>query len=309
LGGYVAVAIAIVAAGVGGRADAAPAPPDRLPPTKPTIDGDAEPRELRPVFTFGARDRRTPASRIRFKCGLDGATLRPCARIYRPLQDQALGRHVLRVRAFDLAGNASPITVRTFSIVGFWDAGSEFKRAPSPANPGPDRYGNTTWFFMYSPNSQHDPTSYRLLPAFVVLDPGTEVWRTALNPFDPGSHGGTQAGYSFSFLTMHPGQGPNYGQNAIVGWRSPVAATVRLQANIRANQTHCPASADGIAWSIDQGSRTLASGVLTPSQSAVPTVTTSVAAGEMLYLIKSGGVDTTCDGTLTTLTIQTLPTN
>lgn len=304
----VAVVAMIVVAGIGGRSQAAAPPPDRLPPTKPTIDGELETRELRPVFTFGARDRRTPPFRIRFRCGLDGATLRPCARIYRPLEDQALGRHVLRVRAFDLAGNASPMTVRTFSIVGFWNGGSDFKRAPAPANPGPDRYGNTTWFFMYSPSSAHDPATYRLLPAFVVIDPGWQVWRTDLNPFDPGGHGGTGAGFSYSFLWMHPGQGPNYGQNAIVGWRSPVSATVRMQANIRAHETHCPGVADGITWSIDQGSKTLVSGALLPSQVAAPTITTPVAAGEMLYLITSGGVDTNCDGTLTTLTIQTVPT-
>jgi hypothetical protein len=279
-----------------------------VPPTKPTIDGDLETRELRPVFTFGARDRQTPASRIRFRCGLDGASLRPCARIYRPFQDQALGKHVLRVRAVDLAGNASSLTVRTFSIVGFWHGGSEFKRAPAPANPGPDRYGNTTWFFMYSPSPTHDPATYRLLPAFVLIDPGWQVWRTDLNPSHPGLHGGTGAGFTYGFLYMHPGQGPNYGQNAIVGWRSPVPATVRLQANIRAHETHCPGVADGITWSIDQGSRTLASGTLTPAQVAAPTITTPVAAGEMIYVITSSGPDTNCDGTSTTLTIQTLTT-
>lgn len=303
----VTVVAVIAIACVGGRSEAA-APPDRLPPTKPTIDGDSESRALRPVFTFAARDRRTPAFRIRFTCALDGATMRPCARVYSPLQDQAFGRHILRVRAFDLAGNASPVTVRTFSVVGFWHAGSDFKRAPAPANSGPDRYGNTTWFYMYSPNPEHNPANYRLLPVFVVIDPGWQVWRTALNPFDPGSHGGTQAGYSYSYLHMHPGQGPNFGQNAVVGWRSPIAATVRLQANIKAHETHCPGVADGIAWSIDQGSRTLASGALTPSQTAVPTITTSVSAGEMVYLITSGGAQDSCDGTQTTLTIETVPT-
>ena len=298
-----AVAALIVFAALGGRSDAASAPPDRLPPTKPTIDGDLEARELRPVFTFAARDRRTPASRIRFKCALDGATMRPCARIYRPLQDQTFGRHVLRVRAFDLAGNASPIAERRFSVVGFWDAAADFQRVPTPANPGPDKYGNTAWFYLYSPNPEHDPASYRLLPLFVVSDPGTDVWRT-----EPNCCGGTQVGYSFGRITMQPGT-PNLGQNAILGWRSPVTSMVRLQANINANQTNCGVPANGINWSIDLGSRTLMSGLIVPGQSAVPVITTSVVAGETIYLVMNDAGDTNCDGTFTRLTIQTVPAN
>jgi hypothetical protein len=199
-----------------------------------------------------------------------------------------------------LAGNASPITVRTFNIVGFWDAGAEFKLAPSPANPAPDRYGNSTWFYLYSPGPEHDPASYRQLPEFVVLDPGWQVWRS-------GFYAWPYTGYSYTYLTMHPGVGPTFGANAILGWRSPVAATVRLNANIRAHETHCPGRADGIDWFIDQGPRTLLSGTVAPPDTARTAVTTSVAAGEMIYLIASGRADWGCDGTSTTLTIQTVP--
>lgn len=290
----------VFAAGAGGSRAAAP--PDRLPPTKPTIDGEAQARELRPTFTFAARDRRTPAARIRFTCSLDGAAMRPCARIYRPLQDQTFGKHVLRVRAFDMAGNASPVSVRTFDIIGFWDAGGEIKLAPTHANPGPDRYGNTTWFYLYSPGPEHDPASYRQLPEFVVIgDAGWQVWRTSFIPWP-------LTGYHYGYLTMHPGVGPTFGANAILGWRSPVAATVRLDVNMKAHETHCPGRADGIDWSIDQGARTLLSGTLAPPDTARTTVTTSVAAGEMIYLITSGRLDWGCDGTQTTLTIQTVPT-
>ena len=87
-----------VAATVAGAASAATAPPDRRPPTQPTIAGQAEQTTSRPVFTFRAADRRTPRGKIRFRCAYDGAALRPCARVHRPATALAFGSHVLRVR-------------------------------------------------------------------------------------------------------------------------------------------------------------------------------------------------------------------
>ena len=80
----VVVAIGLATCFAVSAAAAAPGPWDRLPPTKPTIDGQLRPTVLRPVFTFGATDRRTPRGKIRFRCAFDGAALRPCARIHRP---------------------------------------------------------------------------------------------------------------------------------------------------------------------------------------------------------------------------------
>ena len=292
------VLVAAVALTIGGSPGAAP-PPDRMPPTAPTIDGDFPSRDLRPVFTFASRDRRTPSARLRFRCAFDGATMRPCARIHRPLADLSFGRHVLRARAVDLAGNVSRTTVRPFTIVGFWDAAADFQRAPRPGNPGADRYGNTVWFYLYSPNPEHDPAAYRLLPFFVAVDQGTEVWRNQADGL-----GGSQAGYSFGRITMHPGH-PNLGQNAIVGWRSPVAATVLLQADVNANQVSCSVPANGVNWSVDRGATSLASGVLRPGDTASPRITARVGAGESLYLVLNDAGDSNCDGTLTRLTVET----
>ena len=67
------------------------APPrDRLAPTKPSVDTTRETVDLRPIFHFGARDNRTPPSRIRFRCSVDTLLLHPCARISRPSSNLAL---------------------------------------------------------------------------------------------------------------------------------------------------------------------------------------------------------------------------
>lgn len=55
-------------------------------------------------YRFSARDRGTPARSIRFRCGIDTKHLHACAS---PLRVRLAGRHVLRVRAVDPAGNES----------------------------------------------------------------------------------------------------------------------------------------------------------------------------------------------------------
>jgi hypothetical protein len=284
---------------VGSAAHAA-YPPDRSPPTKPTIDGAPETDELRPSFTFGARDRRTPPSRLRFRCALDSAPLHACPRTYRPTDTLEFGRHLLRAQAVDRAGNRSRVASHTFTIVGRWNAAEDFASAPGQANPGPDTYGNTTWFYLYSGTLAHDPTNYHLMSVFAVLDPNTQIWRSTAAEFPSGSHVGLSGGQ----ITMHPGH-YNLGQNAILGWRSPVASPIAIRATISQNQTPCPVPQNGIIWSIDQGARTLQSGPLAPGQSKEVQLTTTVVAGDSLYLIVDGAGDTNCDGTLVGLTIST----
>jgi hypothetical protein len=297
LAGLAAVALV---SGLAGGALAARRPRDRRPPTKPIIDGERAPKNLRPVFTLGATDRRTPRSRIRFRCAFDGAALRPCARIHRPSDALSFGPHVLRARALDRAGNASRIASYRFTVVGAWDAANDFERAPRPANPGRDRYGNTTWFYLYSGTPAHDPSNYHLLPFFAVLAPNREVWRNQADGL-----GGSQVGFNNNQIIMHPGHW-NLGQNAVLGWRSPVASTIRLGASIQQPPGNCGAAANGIVWSIDQGSRTLQSGVLAPGGNPANTeLTASVGAGETLYLVVNDAGDSNCDTTLVVLTVET----
>jgi hypothetical protein len=288
---------AVLVAGLGSGAWAASAPPDRLPPTRPTIDGQRQPTILRPVFTFGATDRRTPRRKIRFRCAFDGATLRPCARIHRPNAALAFGRHTLSVRALDLAGNASRVTSFSFRLVGSWDAARDFERAPRPANPGRDRYGNSAWFYLYS-GRVHDPATYQPLPTFSILAPNWEVWLLAPN-FQSAS-----TGFSNSAMIMHPGPS-NPGQNAVLGWRSPLASSLLLQAAISVVSPPCAAPANGIVWSIDQGARTLRTGALAPGAAANVELSLTVTAGESVYLVVEDAGGSACDSTDVQLSIET----
>lgn len=289
---------ALLAAVLVGGAWAAPAPPDRQPPTLPTIDGQKQPTILRPVFTFGATDRRTTRGKLRFRCAFDGSALRPCARIHRPNAALAFGMHTLRVRALDLAGNASRVASFSFRVVGSWDAARDFERAPRPANPGRDRYGNSAWFYLFSGGRVHDPTTYQLLPTFSVLAPNWEVWLQAPN-FQSAS-----TGFSNNAMIMHPGPS-NLGQNAILGWRSPRAAGVRLQAAISVVSPPCPVPANGIVWSVDQGERTLRTGSLGPGAVENIELSLTVAAGETLYVVVEDAGHSACDSTTVQLQIET----
>lgn len=274
-------------------------PRDRVAPTTPTIDGPLRPEVLRPVFTFGATDRQTPRGRIRFRCGFDGAALRPCARIHRPAVALSFGKHTLRARAVDLAGNVSRVSTFAFTVAGSWDAARDFERAPRPANPGRDRYGNTAWFYLYSVNPERETSTYQLLPYFEVV-PGSESWR---NRQGAGT-GGTEIAYTSGRLVLHPGH-YNLGQNAVVGWRSPLTATVRVDADISTNPG-CEVPANGVVWSIDHGATTVRSGSLGLGQTANRSFAVAVTAGESLYLVVNDGGDSNCDSTLVHLAIATV---
>ena len=287
-----------------GGAWAASAPPDRRPPTKPTIDAEVRATALRPVFTFGATDTRTPRGKIRFRCALDGAALKPCARIHRPAAALAFGRHARRVRALDLSGNLSRTATFSFTVVGTWDAARDFERAPRPANPGRDRYGNSTWFYLHSGTTSHDPADYHRLPSFTVLAPNWEVWHSSAG--HPHQTPGSSTGFSNNAIIMHPGHF-NLGQNALLGWRSPVAATVRVSTQV---ENHDPSSScnvpdNGILWSVDKGSSSLRSGYLAPSATTAEELTITVTTGEFIYVVINDAGDSNCDTAVVTLSIET----
>lgn len=278
---------------------AASAPPDRRAPSQPTVDGAKRTLSLRPVFTFGATDQRTPRGKIRFRCALDGESLRPCARVHRPIAALSFGEHVLRVRAQDLAGNLSRVTTFSFRVVGRWDAAIDFELAPRPANPGRDRYGNTAWFYLYSSQGRaHDPATYELLPTFSVLAPNWEVW--LLQP----DFQSALTGYNNAQMFLHPSP-PHLGQNAILGWRSPLTTTVRVHTSLVQLHPVCRVPANGVVWSLDLGNRTLRSGTLVGGTEATFDMTLGVTAGETLYVVVGDNGDSNCDSTLVQFTIET----
>lgn len=292
----------VLAATLGSGAWAAPAPPDRQAPTKPSVDGPRQETALRPVFTFGATDRRTPRGKLRFRCAFDGSPLRPCARIHRPSDGLALGGHTLRVRALDLAGNASRVTSFSFRIVGVWEAERDFERAPRPANPGRDRYGNTTWFYLYGAlETAHQPDRYTVMPTFWDVSPAFdwETWTETPN------WGAANVGFNNGKIVMQPGP-PYHRQNSILAWRSPLGTGVLVQASIELQPlSTCSDPGNGIVWSFDQGNRTLLTGTLAPAARVDPELTTTVAAGDWLYFVVEDKGDTQCDTTGVQLRIET----
>ena len=297
-----ASAISALALGVAAIVSAAPPQRDRKPPATPTVNGNRSTTDLRPVFHLSATDDRTAPSRLRFRCAIDADALRPCSRIFRAPRLQ-LGQHLLRVRVLDLAGNLSKPATFAFTVVGTWNAAADFAKAPNAANPGRDRYGNTTWFYLYSRTTAHEPSDYQLLTHFQALDPSLEVWHSVPNP--PFSHAGVMVGWSFGRITIHPGN-PNLRQNAIVGWRSPITASVRVSATVWHNQNTCAVPQNGILWSIDQGASTLRSGRLAPGESITVDLTTSVAVNDALYVVVDADGNSECDGTFVDLALASL---
>jgi hypothetical protein len=216
----------------------------------------------------------------------------------------SFGPHTLHAKALDRAGNTSRATVYRFDVLGRWDAAAEFARPPSQQNPGPDRYGNTTWFYFFSRTRDHDPSQYQLMPSFDAPDPNFQIWHSVPGTFD---YTGAWLGWSFGRLTIAPGT-PNLGQNAIVGWRSPVTASIKIAALVWHNQTTCAdISGNGITWSIDQGASTLRRGTAGPGETNTADVSTTVATGDAIFLVIGDNGDSYCDGAFVNLTVETTP--
>jgi YVTN family beta-propeller protein len=106
---FLAVSVALLLGAFAGSVSAAAMTRDHRPPSAPTVSGPRTTTNARPGYRFSARDNRTPARRLRFRCAFDSPALHACPRLYRA--QLALGQHVLRVQALDRAGNHSRTTV------------------------------------------------------------------------------------------------------------------------------------------------------------------------------------------------------
>jgi hypothetical protein len=84
---------------------------DGHPPTRPKVIGPRVTRSRSPTYRFSSSDAVSRPNEIRFRCAFDKKRLHACGSRYR--QRLRRGRHVLRVKAVDALGNASPTaTVR-----------------------------------------------------------------------------------------------------------------------------------------------------------------------------------------------------
>lgn len=81
---------------------------DTKAPSRPRAAGPRLARTDSPEYRFSSTDPGTPRRRIRFRCAFDTKRLHVCTSAYRRHLPQ--GRHVLRVRAVDPAGNESGTT-------------------------------------------------------------------------------------------------------------------------------------------------------------------------------------------------------
>lgn len=282
-------------------AAAAQQPPrDRRAPTKPTVDESGATGALRPVFTFGARDNRTPPLQLRFRCAIDSPLRHPCARTFQPFSDLAFGRHQLSVVAVDRAGNVSRVTNFKFSVVGTWDAAADFPRTAPSENPAHDQYGNTVWAYLYSAARIHDATLYRPLPHF---DP---VGGAVNAEWNMGGSGATiefpLVGVQGSSMGFHPDRD----RFAILGWRSPYTGTVAIEFTVRLGDPGAQSGGNGIAWSIDRGNTTLQTKALTYGYDDHAAITTDVTVGDQFYVVIDNRGDSNYDTTVGEFQVHTV---
>ncbi len=177
-----------------------------------------------------------------------------------------------------------------------WDLVKDFRVCPSYANPNPDSAGKLTWYFMESPTKAHTPSSYVLLPNFMP----NAYYQNGLS----GWHGGHFDGYYYiagpevminatcsdysswpAGKVMLANTGAPEGLT-IVGWKSPIKGRVRVNASFTSDAASV--YGDGMAWSVDKGSTTLASGTLYGAQTGVYDQIVSVLSGQYLYFVFDG---------------------
>ena len=84
-------------------------------PTAPRILGPRHTTDRTPTFRFASHEAGLPARAIRFRCSIDRTKLHRCVDRYTPRL--GLGRHTLRVRAYDPKGRRSRTSVAHVSVV------------------------------------------------------------------------------------------------------------------------------------------------------------------------------------------------
>jgi hypothetical protein len=161
---------------------------------------------------------------------------------------------------------------------------------------------NVVWYFLRSTSLAHQPKTYQFLSAYFepcVSDSfshfadGMACWQ---NPnLERGIYPIPLVGVNFTYLTQLPNGlfgipprsvfiHPSSSGLAIIGWKSPITGSVNVTGFFSDLD---PTAGNGVIWSVDKGSQTLASGAIAnrgPSQTfSVSDV--SVSAGQVLYFV------------------------
>jgi hypothetical protein len=201
-----------------------------------------------------------------------------------------------------------------------WNLANDFRLAPNQANPNPDGLGHAeVWEFRESTSLAHDPSTYHLLPTFitdafgieglqewhgtVVFEPKNVLARVGIN-----ATGTTQQASSITWPAGVVSVHPLPVQLVVVGWRSPIDGVVSVAGGVADMDANC---GNGIAWSVDRGAATIASGsyldggqqrfvdgIGGASLAAVPVHT-----GDQLYFIVDPNGEYGCDSTALDVTI------
>jgi hypothetical protein len=199
-----------------------------------------------------------------------------------------------------------------------WSLAGDFRIAPDQQNPSSDAYGHPgVWSYMQSTGDSHDPTTYSLLPVFQTNEDGVtglEDWTAS--PCSEGSdcfphiginatgsdqilNGGTVA-WPTGAILVHPS--PT--NMAVVGWTSPINGRVTMSGSFDLVQQ--PNCGNGVVATLDNGARTLATFLVTPTQPITSFELRLVVHRRNAYFltINSNQQDYGCDSTVVTWTIN-----
>jgi len=191
-----------------------------------------------------------------------------------------------------------------------WNPLDDFRRVPNGENPSADRYGHDgVWAYLYSEGVEHDPATYSLFTRHTDVG-WAQAWE------EPGLlhvHVGIANGYptpnSPANMHAHPYGGRINGSAkfAILRWTNPFDTyyPVRVDGLVANPPSECLARGSGITFSLDKGSRTLATMDVSAGSAAGFDEVANLPPGESLYFVLDPGRDSECDNTYFVLTITT----
>jgi hypothetical protein len=173
---------------------------------------------------------------------------------------------------------------------------------------------NKVWYFLLSKSFVHDPKTYQFLAAYYepcVSDaasnwvdgmpcwqnPEVDVRGYRLPLVGINSTYATQNVKNFPFPPRSVFVHPSISGLAIIGWKNPFTGSLNISGFFRDLD---PTGFNGVIWSVDLGSQTLATGTIAnggPPQTFSLT-NVSVKAGQVLYFVVDPDGDYTSDSTI-----------
>jgi hypothetical protein len=203
--------------------------------------------------------------------------------------------------AFPAEARLAPAGKRTSDTGSTWDLARDFEARPG-MNPAPDAYGDPgVWSFEESSGLAHDGIYQRFAASTSNYTgslqgvAGLDAWHDYVGPCPilpiVGLNSNSSA-VSGDCVPSIPANTafvvPDDGQMAVVQWRSPVSGTVGITGLVADLDS---SAGDGVRWYVDDGTQTIASGVLANGGSAFfpPSLHVDVQIGDILSFIVDPG--------------------